>query len=211
MDVGVAKNSIRPMNHRETFFYELYSEIISSRAVFLLQTINIGASQLKQLKLKMKEKGFVIEAGVSNRVLQKAIIDHGAELANGGNATVAERLKVFQQLVYGNCCLVSSNASDDQKPTLVKDFAAIAEEFGKKALFVGAKFDGMVLTPDTLKEVLELPSLAHLRVELVGLLSYPAQSMVSVLQRRPQELLMALAQHQKNLEGGPEKGTEATA
>ncbi|KAJ3046546.1 hypothetical protein HK097_000766 [Rhizophlyctis rosea] len=195
---------------RDLFLFELYQELVSSRALFVIQTNSMTASEYRSLKLRLREKGFHTEM-IKNNVFKEAITLHEKELVEAGTTNVAQRMEDFRNLIVTKLCVVYSNIPDHEQPTLLKDFADIAAKFPKKTLVVGAKLDGMVLTSDMLKEVVKMPSLSHLRAELVGLLSYPSQSLVSVLQRRPQELLMALTQHHKNLEGGSEDGGSATA
>ncbi|KAJ3279240.1 hypothetical protein HK104_001621 [Borealophlyctis nickersoniae] len=188
-----------PVDHRRLFFFELYSEIIASRALFIVQNNNLGAPEYKALKLAFKEKGFIVCA-TRNRVFQAATRNYCEELTQKGQQAVGERINTMQPFFAGSTFAVFSNKTDEQQPQLLKDFADVATKFSDKAFVVGAKYDQMVLTADTLKEVMKLPPLAKSREELVGLLSYPSQLLVSVLQRRPQELLMALDQHHKNLE-----------
>ena len=196
-------------NLRHLFLFELYQELVSSRALFVVQPNALTAQEYRNIKLRLREKGFNTET-IRNDVFKEAITFHEKQLVEAGNVGVAQRMEDFRNLIVTKLCVVWSNIPDHEQPTLLKDFADVAAKFPKKSLVVGAKLDGMVLTADTLKEVVKMPSLSQLRAELLGSLSYPSQSLVSVLQRRPQELLMALTQHHKNLEGGAES-RESTA
>ncbi|KAI8917167.1 hypothetical protein DFJ77DRAFT_459397 [Powellomyces hirtus] len=187
-----------PVDLRRLYLFEQYQEIVGSRVVFVLQNNNLTSQEYNALKNDFREKGFVITT-VRNKVFGAVIEKHVQQLEA---AKVGGRgLRQMKQLFAGPCCVVFSNASDLERPTMAKDFADVAARYKSKLLVVGAKFDNGVLTADTLKDVINLPPLGQLRAELVGLLSQPAQALLGLLQRTPQSLLTTLHQHEQALKG----------
>ncbi|KND01672.1 uncharacterized protein SPPG_03467 [Spizellomyces punctatus DAOM BR117] len=191
-----------PVDLRRLFLFEQYQEVLSSRAVFVMQNNNLTAQEYSALKSDFREKGFVI-ATIRNNIFGAVIRDRAASLkaAEGNEGD----LRKLEMLLAGPCCVAFSNATDEDRPTLAKDFTEVAKKYKSKLLVVGAKFDGGVLTADLLSEVVKLPSLGQLRAELAGILSQPAQTLVGLLQRSPQTLLSTLKQHEENLQGGSGK------
>ncbi|KAI9101007.1 hypothetical protein DFS34DRAFT_612875 [Phlyctochytrium arcticum] len=201
--LAVLKNPKRtrrgsPIDVRRLFIFEQYAELLSSRAVFLMQNNNMTAKEYSDLKNDMREKGFIVTT-VRNSVFGAAARKVAAR--KGGSRDVAK----LATMLVGPCAVAFSRATDEEQPTLAKDFTDLAKKYKQKLLVVGAKFDGTVLTADTLNQVIKLPPLKQLRAELIGLLSQPAASLAGVLDRTPQTLLMSLQQHEKSLAEGSEK------
>ncbi|KAJ3013908.1 hypothetical protein HKX48_005444 [Thoreauomyces humboldtii] len=195
------KRSVRgnPVDIRRQYLFEQYHEIFDSRAVFVMQNNNLTSREYSNLKNDFREKGFTTTT-VRNTVFGAVITD--ALRGKKASGKTKGGLRNMSNLFVGPTCVAFCNATDADRPTLAKDFADVAVKYKSKVLVVGAKFDGSLLTADTLKQVINLPSMAHLRAELVGLLSMPGQGLVSMLQRTPQALLSALVQHEEALKDG---------
>ncbi|KAI8826826.1 uncharacterized protein EV422DRAFT_562883 [Fimicolochytrium jonesii] len=188
-----------PLDLRRLYFYAQYAEIISSRAVFIMQNHNLTSPEYFNLKTTFKEKGFIVTT-VRNDVFSAAIRKH----AKGVNKQLGRDsgLGGLRQLCAGPVCVAFSNAVDSERPHLARDFAELVKPFSKKGklMVVGAKFDGQLLTSDTLETVVKLPALGELRAELVGLLGMPSMALVEVLGRIPQHLLSSLGEHVRVME-----------
>ncbi|RKO84862.1 hypothetical protein BDK51DRAFT_32724 [Blyttiomyces helicus] len=189
-----------PIDDRKLFLGEIYDRIIASRVVFIVQEINLNSPDSFAFKRACIAKGF---DAMSVRRGQ-----FGSSAARHAIATNRPAIAQIRHLLGGPCMAVSSSATDDVAPSLLKDFIDIAAKHKGKVMIVGAKFDGVILTADTLATTAALPSMKALREELVALLGMPAQSLVGVLNRAPQALVGALDQHAKALEG---KGADGSA
>ncbi|KAJ3187066.1 hypothetical protein HDU85_007104 [Gaertneriomyces sp. JEL0708] len=185
-----------PVDVRRLFLFELYQEVLSSRALFVMQNNNMTAKEYHHFKNELGQKGFKVLT-IRNGVFGAVVRQRSQELRADGQSD--KSVKGLNTLLVGPTVVAFSNSSDEQHPTLTKDFAQIVKKY-QKLLVVGAKFDGGVLTADILKAVTDLPPMSQLRAELVGVLSQPAQSLVGLLQRTPMSLLMSLQQHQSNLD-----------
>jgi ribosomal protein L10 len=106
-------------------------------------------------------------------------------------------LSQMQVLPVGNCILAFSNATDAERPALVKDLVGCIS--GQHLSLVGGVFDGMLLTNDTTQHVCSIPPLDVQRQMLVGLLEAPAQGLTELLGRHQSNLVGALAQHMETL------------
>ena len=179
-----------PVDIRKTFLFEVYKDILPCRSLFVLQNNNFTAEEYKTFKTELKGKGLHAMC-IKNTVFGAAVDDSLDKSDPNG--------PLFKNLLVGPTLVVFSNLSDAEAPTLIKDFAQIAHKNRLKAMVIGARFEGTVLTAETLKGVVALPNLMQLRSQLVGLLSMPAQRLVGTLQQSPLTLTQLLTQHKDAL------------
>ncbi|KAJ3151507.1 hypothetical protein HDU89_001950 [Geranomyces variabilis] len=182
-----------PVDLRRQYLFQQYKSLLGSRAVFVMQQHNLTSQEYSAVKNDFREKGFIVTT-VRNNIFGAVIREHVS-------ASKEVELRKMRELFVGPCSVAFSNAGDAEQPALAKDFADVAARHKAKLLVVGAKFEGSLLTADTLKQIIALPSLGQLRAELVGLLSQPGQALLGMLQRTPQSLLTALSQHETALKG----------
>ncbi|KAI9209721.1 uncharacterized protein BJ171DRAFT_453887 [Polychytrium aggregatum] len=181
-----------PLDERRTFLFEFYSEILAQPTFFVFNVFNPSASEYAELKRQFKKQGFDLTMA-RNGVFSAAI---KAAAAESGNPALLE----LRSLFTGQCCVASSNVAESERPRLTAEFMTLADKFKDSILVVGGKLETTALSLDQLNHVKTLPGLSHLRAEIVGLLSYPAQSLVSTLNTAPSTLILSLQQHEKNLD-----------
>ena len=183
-----AKRSSRgnPCDIRKTFLYEIYKDIAPQRALFVIQNNNLTASEYQSLKREFRAADFSVTC------IQNSVFGAALEVVEPQSA-------IFRQLLVGPTILVFSNASDTEKPLLLKDFVKAAQKFKHKTLVAGAKLDKIVLSAQMLEKVVAMPNISQLRSQLVGLLQMPGQRLVGTLQQSPMILTRLLAQHEEAL------------
>ena len=181
-----AKKSIKgnPVPIRKTFLFEVYKDIVPTRAIFVLQNNNLSSSALQDLKREFKKSGFSVLV-VKNSIFGAAALQ------------VEPSLKEFRNLLVGPSVVVYSNATDHEAPTLLQDFNKVASKFKARVMVAGAKYDGLMLSSDTLEAVIKLPNISLLQSQLIGILSSPAQKLVHTLTNTPSRLGQILSQHLK--------------
>ncbi|CAO3661875.1 unnamed protein product [Umbelopsis vinacea] len=103
----------------------------------------------------------------------------------------------------GPTCVLSTNGSDAEHPTLIKDIVTIINK-NKKLMLIGGKMDETLLNLEGVEKVSSIAGITSVQSELLGVLQSPARQLLGLLDRRPQELVVALDQHAKNLGGGSE-------
>ena len=181
------------MDVRKTYLYEIYKDIVPSRALFVVQNNNMNAQEYQAFKRECKGAGFAVTM-IKNSVFGAAL-DH-IDPANS----------ILKNLIVGPTILVFSKATDSEQPDLLKDFARVSHKYKSKSLVVGAKWDGKVYSLEGLEQITKLPNIMQLQSQLVGLLSMPAQRLVGTLNQSPMVLARLLSQHQENLrESSPKK------
>ncbi|KAJ3102308.1 hypothetical protein HDU97_000665 [Phlyctochytrium planicorne] len=166
------------------YFYEVYREIAKSRLVVVVQGNNMTASELQSLKRDGKKAGFIVSS-VRNSLFVAAQNDLADEMQQ-------PQVKRMKSLMVGPCLVLFSNATDDERPYLVKEAMGVLDKHSKKALLVGGKLDQQVVSADQLRAIVSLPPLKRLREELLGVLSTPGQRVVGLLQRNAQSLVGTL-------------------
>ncbi|KAL2919503.1 poly(A)-binding protein binding protein [Polyrhizophydium stewartii] len=174
---------------RHLYLYNLYKHMLEARLAFLVQNFHMTAKEYNQTKLALRKIGF-------NTILVRNRIFEAASRGVYGKTELAR----IGKLAQGPTLLIFSDLSDAEAPNLIRDFAKTIKP-NKKMLLVGGKIDSMLVTADTFASVLQLPTLAHLRAELVGLLEMPAQRIVGTLSQTPSALLATLQQHQNQIKG----------
>ncbi|KAJ3088023.1 hypothetical protein HK102_009757 [Quaeritorhiza haematococci] len=221
-----------PFDARRLYLFELYSQILNSRAVFVLQINNPTAQEYVNLKREFKKKGFALTA-VRNSVFGAAVANASSRLraqvgksqaddpATAATLKKARQMAAFRNLFVGPCFVAFSSATDETNPHLVKDFVSLLtapvppsgsahlRSAKGKTLLVGGIFENEVLSVDQVKEVMKLPPMTQLRGELVATLEEPARRLLSLLQHNPQMLVSVLKQHETNLEQ-PQQDTGAS-
>ncbi|KAJ3270110.1 YmL10 [Terramyces sp. JEL0728] len=164
-----------PVDHRRTFWYAIYSQILQSKYIFVFQNVNIPAATFKKLKLDIAGKMETLS--VCNGVFRACCKDN--------------KLEKFANLFQGPTTILFSNQE------IVPDVVKIGNKYKQHLILVGGKLDDFMVTSDTFEDVKKLPSKAQLLGELLGVLSYPAANISRVLQQSPMVLAASLEQYSK--------------
>lgn len=174
---------------RRTFIYNKYHATLNTnRIVFILQHNNLTVSELVQVRqdlslLPSAPILTVLRSGVFSALLRDSAYEN------------------LSPLIMGPTCIVATDHPDSE--TLTEVIGVLARH--RKLMLLGGKVDGALLSTDDVSKVMKLPPMSMLRAEIVGLLEGPASQVIGVLGRRPQELVVALGQHEKNLREAGEK------
>ncbi|KAJ3150311.1 hypothetical protein HK101_001966 [Irineochytrium annulatum] len=181
--------------------YELYRQILENNpSIFVLQVNNMTAPEYQLLKRDARSKGLITTA-VRNGIFHAAIDDVGVE-RRLTDTPPPKGWFTMRHMFVGPCCIMFTNETLDDRPSLVKDILGIGEKFSKRVVVIGAMVGKAVWSCDQLKEVAKLPPMARLREEMVGVLSAPAAGIVSTLQQTPGMLVASLQQHVDAQAGG---------
>ncbi|KAG2173329.1 hypothetical protein INT43_004703 [Umbelopsis isabellina] len=175
---------------RRTFLHNKYKTILNNnRIALILQFNNLNVKELTAIRQELNQLSFpatltIVRSGIFSSVLRDT------------------RFANLDPIVTGPICVLHTNGSDVEHPTLVKDVVGILNK-NKKLLLIGGKMDETLLNFEDIEKVRNIAGISSVQSELLGVLQSPARQLLSLLDRRPQELVMALEQHSKNL-GDPE-------
>jgi len=176
---------------RRTYLHNKYKTILNdNRIALIMQFNNLNVKELTALRQELNQLSAsttitVVRSGIFASVLR------GTRFAN------------LDPLVTGPTCVLSTNGSDADHPTLIKDIVTVLNKY-KKLMLIGGKMDETLLNFEGVEKVSNIAGITSVQAELLGVLESPARQLLSLLDRRPQELVMALDQHAKNLGGGSE-------
>ncbi|KAI8582607.1 hypothetical protein K450DRAFT_226078 [Umbelopsis ramanniana AG] len=176
---------------RRTFLHNKYKTILAdNRIALIMQFNNLNVKELTALRQELNQLGSsttltVVRSGIFASVLRET------------------RFANLDPLVMGPTCVLHTNGSDAEHPTLIKDIVTLLNK-NKKLMLIGGKVDETLLNFEGVEKVSSIAGISSLQSELLGVLQSPARQVLSILDRRPQELVMALDQHAKNLDGDSE-------
>ncbi|EGF78174.1 hypothetical protein BATDEDRAFT_26944 [Batrachochytrium dendrobatidis JAM81] len=190
-----------PPPHRQ-FWYSTYKQIVQSRYVFILQNNNLNAQDHVKLRLAFRAAG--LNSLVVRNAIFRAATCHVYETLNRPD------LVHVAQLAVGPTMVVFTDLNDEEAAHIaiqnhLPSTSGIISTFShiiqaqKKLVMVGGIVEGILVTADSFKQVLELPSLPRLRAELLGILQSPATKLVTTLQQTPATLVANLKQHEHNM------------
>jgi large subunit ribosomal protein L10 len=140
-----------------------YGELIGqSKAIFMAEYTGMSVKGMEALRHKIRE------ADGAFHVTKKTLLKYALEQADR---------PVPEELMDGQ---LAAGFALDQVPTLAKvlvDFAKSEDTLALK----GGIYGNDILSYDQVKALAELPSLPELRAQILGLISTPAQNIVSVV------------------------------
>jgi large subunit ribosomal protein L10 len=140
-----------------------YGELIGqSKAIFMADYTGMSVKGMEALRHKIRE------ADGAFHVTKKTLLKYALEQADR---------PVPEELMDGQ---LAAGFALDQVPTLAKvlvDFAKSEDTLALK----GGIYGNDILSYDQVKALAELPSLPELRAQILGLISTPAQNIVSVV------------------------------
>ncbi|KAI8909753.1 hypothetical protein EDD86DRAFT_144958 [Gorgonomyces haynaldii] len=180
------KKSVRghPVPIKNTYWYNVYRNILeNNRSLFIIQNNNLKAQQMQTIKATLKSKDWGL-LQVHNRMFKAAVRDQFGK---------SEKSKL-QVMTVGSCLLAFNNASDELRPTLLKDLGDAVKKTDLDLM--GGSLDNMLLTRDLYEQVLAMPPLSVQRQMLLGLLESPARGLIGLLGTNP-SLLVGLLEQRK--------------
>jgi len=141
-----------------------------NRIALILQFNNLNVKELTALRqeliqLSSATRLTVVRSGVFASVLR------GTRFAN------------LDPLVMGPTCVLSTNGSDAEHPTLIKDIVTIINK-NKKLMLIGGKMDETLLNLEGVEKVSSIAGITSVQSELLGVLQSPARQLLGLLDRR---------------------------
>ena len=141
-----------------------------NRIALIMQFNNLNVKELTALRQELNHLGpsttlTVVRSGIFASVLRET------------------RFANLDPLVMGPTCVLYTNGSDAEHPTLVKDIVTILNK-NKKLMLIGGKMDETLLNFEGVEKVSSIAGISSLQSELLGVLQSPARQVLSILDRR---------------------------
>lgn len=141
-----------------------------NRIALIMQFNNLNVKELTTLRQELNHLGpsttlTVVRSGIFASVLRET------------------RFANLDPLVMGPTCVLYTNGSDAEHPTLVKDIVTILNK-NKKLMLIGGKMDETLLNFEGVEKVSSIAGISSLQSELLGVLQSPARQVLSILDRR---------------------------
>ncbi|RUP44489.1 hypothetical protein BC936DRAFT_149386 [Jimgerdemannia flammicorona] len=182
--------SARTHPPRRTFLYTKYQATLdSNRLVLILQHNNLTVSELVHVRQELSRLSSspiltVIRSGIFTALIRNSPYEN------------------LIPLVLGPTCLITT---DSPEATALAEIVPVLAKH-RKLMLLGGKVDGALINVEDVKRIMALPPLESIRAEVLGVLEGQTRQVIGVLGKRPQELVLALEQHEGNLRG---RGEEA--
>jgi large subunit ribosomal protein L10 len=170
-DATAAATSAKAHPARRTYLHNKYTTLLNdNRIALILQFNNLNVKELTALRqeliqLSAATKLTVVRSGVFASVLR------GTRFAN------------LDPLVMGPTCVLSTNGSDAEHPTLINDIVTIINK-NKKLMLIGGKMDETLLNLEGVEKVSSIAGITSVQSELLGVLQSPARQLLGLLDRR---------------------------
>jgi large subunit ribosomal protein L10 len=201
----------QPFPERKAYLYAHYKEMMAANSpsarggLLILQHNNLTASELvtirRDLNAAFTGKQSPVDDNSNGPVFE--IVRHSVLRAALPRSAKFSPIRAW---LCGPICVVrlpADAAPEGQitvgDPTIIKRALDVLQQH-RKLILLGGRFERHWLTANGVKEAAKLPTIDHLRAELLGLLSTPAQQLRSVLEHVPGALARSLKIHQENLE-----------
>lgn len=156
-----------------------------SKAVFLTEYTGMGVKELEALRVEVRK------AEGSFHITKNTLMRYALEQTD--NPVPADLLK-------GQ---TAAGFATGEAPTLAKAFIDYAKK-EDKFVIKGGILDGKVLTANDVKALADLPSLDQLRGQIIGLISAPAQGIVSAVTSGVRQVVNVLDAYVKQDENAEE-------
>jgi large subunit ribosomal protein L10 len=178
---------------RKEELVDLYAELITqSRAIFLVEYTGMGVKQMEVLRGKIRDANGQLNV-TKNTLLVKAL--------EAGERNVPLDLLVGQ---------LATTFALGEAPALAKvliDHAKTDERLVIKGGLVGDR----AITPKEVEQLASLPSLEQLRAQILGLISAPAQNVVSALTNGVRQVVNVMDAYARSEDGGTQEPAAAEA
>ena len=165
---------------KNEFVLNLKKEFDNSSSVIVTHYAGLSVKEIDDLRKAMRDNGAKFKV-TKNRLTKLALVDTQYEsitdLFNGPTA-----------IAYSNDSIAPSRVAVD------------FEKKFKNFKIIGGSFEGNMIDQDRINFLATLPSLDGIRGKLIGLISAPAQKIVSVLQEPYGQLARLMASRSEGLE-----------
>jgi large subunit ribosomal protein L10 len=176
---------------RKEELVDLYAELVAqSRAIFLVEYNGMGVKQMEVLRGKIRDANGQLNV-TKNTLLIKAL--------------EASERNVPMDLLVGQ---LATSFALGEAPALAKvliDHARIDE----KLVIRGGLVGNQIVTPKEVEQLANLPSLEQLRAQILGLISAPAQNVVSTLTSGVRQVVNVLDAYARSEESAAAEAAEA--
>lgn len=190
----------KAMSPEKMYLHSFYSEIINSRAIFIIQIMNPSAQEYKKFRLDFNKNNFK-STWIRNNLFKAAL--KSAAQSDQQKFDMKHLQSKMTHMFVGSTIIISTNRRDwgyDAVDTiaLLSKFTSISTKH-PKAMVIGAKLDGMVLTLDEMNKIKKMypGGIKALQSELLGTLEASKRAVVDVLESTPKSLILNLESHVK--------------
>ncbi|KAI7870477.1 hypothetical protein BDF14DRAFT_98659 [Spinellus fusiger] len=160
---------------RRSYLYNQYGSLINNnRVLFVFQHNNLTVKEFTHLRQELS----LVQGPCKLTVLLSSVF--GSALDNTIFSNMAP-------LISGPTCVLTTNASDEEYPDLLKNIVQVLNK-NKKMILLGGKIDTMLLTQENVTSIVQLPGLQQLRAELLGTIEQPARQILGVLESPAKQL-----------------------
>ncbi|KAI9023281.1 hypothetical protein DFJ74DRAFT_706155 [Hyaloraphidium curvatum] len=177
--------SSRPFPTDKVFKYEVYSELLANREVFLVQRMNMGIRDWAAFRASCEKDSFRAQV-VQTKIFRALLRDE----AKAGRPELVE----LEPFLYGSIAAVAASPGPEQVgESLVRLLKILNAD--RKALLLGGKIDSGVYSTDEILRISKLPPIADMRAELLGVLEQPARKLLELLGTQQGQVVALLNQH----------------
>lgn len=194
-------------SHKEIYLMELYKQIWSKRAVFLVQQNNLLPHEVKRFRLDLAQKGFAttqVRTSWFGSCIRQYRRDISPDLLISGGEPAVEKMPKLRQMIFGPTLAVYTDMPMEQMdtPALIKEFNTIytKNSANGRILCTGVKVDRLVLSAEEMQYVVKTypQGLKSLHAQIAGLLESSSRNVISVVEQSRRRVVDLIDNHAKS-------------